>query len=295
MDTHQKNDEHQTEPNDTTIADHLNNEKRWKKLTQLLVCFFIKVAIVAIIIAAVRNSGETAAFIQDVYPDVEIATCEVDALSQPTEYSSTNDIGEPTDAAFYTTYENVRDLFTLVSPYNMTVLVVFDVEPPNVQFYDPTGQPIDMQSLRYRPGSNFTQYFFPHAQVGTWTMSYDLLGNTEVTTPYSVYMEHIFIRDFSVQSDFTNQLLDVTFTVSSDSNEAFDYTVYAEFTDDDNYVIETMLLFEGQGTLNELTSATVDFAKLEGMGGFMVRLAASVQHGQAAIQDTAWYDLRLVQ
>ena len=29
------------------------------------------------------------------------------------------------------------------------------------------------------------------------------------------------------------------------------------------------------------------------MGGFMLRLVAYVQHGQAAVRDSAWLDLRL--
>ena len=45
--------------------------------------------------------------------------------------------------------------------------------------------------------------------------------------------------------------------------------------------------------LNERLSLDADADKIQDMGGFMLRLTAYVQHGQAAIRDTAWLDLRL--
>ena len=80
----------------------------------------------------------------------------------------------------------IRDVFTLYSPYNMTVVVVFDEEPPIVQFITPDGNLVEMENIRYRPGSNFVQFFLPNAMPGVWQMAYDPLSNTEITTPYSV-------------------------------------------------------------------------------------------------------------
>ena len=59
-----------------------------------------------------------------------------------------------------------RDIFTLYNNYNMTVVVVFDEEPPIVQFIAPDGNLVDMENIRYRPGSNFIQYFLPNAMPG---------------------------------------------------------------------------------------------------------------------------------
>ena len=113
-----------------------------------------------------------------------------------------------------------RDIFTLYDTYNMTVVVVFDEEPPLVQFIAPDGRLTDMENIRYRNGSNFTQYFLPNAMPGTWRMAYDPLTNTEITTPYSVYMESIFIRSFEAGS-IRSGIIPVTFEVSAD--DAGDY------------------------------------------------------------------------
>jgi len=108
-----------------------------------------------------------------------------------------------------------RDIFTLYETYNMTVVVVFDEEPPLVQFIAPDGSLMDMENIRYRNGSNFTQYFLPNAMPGTWRMAYDPLTNTEITTPYSVYMESIFIRSFETDA-VRSGIIPVTFEVSAD-------------------------------------------------------------------------------
>ena len=45
--------------------------------------------------------------------------------------------------------------------------------------------------------------------------------------------------------------------------------------------------------LNEELLLSVNTEAIQGMGGFMLRLTAYIQHGQASIRDTAWLDLRL--
>jgi len=45
--------------------------------------------------------------------------------------------------------------------------------------------------------------------------------------------------------------------------------------------------------LNELLMIAVDVGELQDMGGFMLRLTAYVQYGQAGIRDSAWLDFRL--
>ena len=190
---------------------------------------------------------------------------------------------------------NTRDLFTLASPYNMTVVVVFDEEPPVVEFVNPAGVALDTASLRYRVGSNFTQYFLPGAMVGTWSVNYDPLSNAEVSMPYSVYMDHIFIRDFDASRDMSliGGILPVSFAVSADYDNEVSYELYAIFTGSDNFIDEEVFLVRGQSYLNQLIELQVDTYELYGKGGFMLRLVVSVQHGQAAIQDTAWFDLRI--
>ena len=189
-----------------------------------------------------------------------------------------------------------RDIFTLQDTYNMTVVVVFDAEQPVVQFVAPDGRLVDMDSIRYREGSNFTQFFLPNAIPGVWQMNYDPLTNTEITTPYSVYMEHIFIRDFEAQM-VRNQYgqIPVSFAVSADEAGEFRYYLYAVFTAPDNSIEKEVLLSFGYGMMNELLNLGVcveDVLALD-MGGFMLRLAVYSQYGQAAIRDSAWLDLRL--
>jgi len=187
-----------------------------------------------------------------------------------------------------------RDIFTLYNNYNMTVVVVFDEEPPIVQFIAPDGGLVDMENIRYRPGSNFIQYFLPNAMPGVWRMAYDPLSNTEITTPYSVYMEHIFIRDFTVQlSGIEERLIPVSFKVSADEGGEFNYEIHAVFTADDNSIADEILLVQGYGMLNETLNLQVDAGEIHDMGGFMLRLTTYVQHGQASVRDTAWLDLRL--
>jgi hypothetical protein len=186
-----------------------------------------------------------------------------------------------------------RDIFTLYDSYNMTVVVVFDEEPPIVQFVAPDGGLVDMKAIRYRPGSNFIQYFLPNAMPGTWRMAYDPLTNTEITTPYSVYMDHIFIRTFEAGAVMNNGSIPVSFEVSADNAGEFSYELHAVFTDYDNSIENEVLLAKGYGMLNEVLPLAVDIQPIQDMGGFMLRLTAYVQHGQAAIRDSAWLDLRL--
>lgn len=188
-----------------------------------------------------------------------------------------------------------RDIFTLYNYYNMTVLVVFDEEPPAVQFVDPNGNYVDMNNIRYRTGSNFTQYFLPNAMPGVWSMNYDPKSNAEITTPYSVYMEHIFIRGFEAALVRDgNKHLPVAFEVSSDDNGEFAYELYAVFTAPDNSITKEVLLKHGYGTLNEMLNLAIDGDGISDMGGFILRLTASIRHGQATVQDTVWFDLRLM-
>jgi len=187
-----------------------------------------------------------------------------------------------------------RDIFTIDEPHNMTVLVVFNEEPPVVEFIAPDGNAIDMANLRQKPGSNYTQYFIPNAMPGIWRMAYDPLSNTEITTPYSVYMEHIFIRNFEVEVDSDeNDGLVIYFEVSADENGKFDYEIHAVFTADDNSVEDEILLTNGNGDLNEPIDLALESEDISKRSGFMLRLTASVQYGQASVNDTAWLDLRL--
>ncbi|MCL1884445.1 MAG: hypothetical protein FWF81_11950 [Defluviitaleaceae bacterium] len=188
----------------------------------------------------------------------------------------------------------IRDIFTLYDNYNMTVVVVFDEEPPIVQFIAPDGESVDMKTIRYRTGSNFTQYFLPNSMPGVWRMAYDPLTNNEITTPYSVYMESIFIRDFTVQmARDEDGNIPVSFEVSADDGGEFSYELHAIFTDPDNSIADEILLAMGYGMLNETLALAVDTGEIQEMGGFMLRLTVSVQHGQASIRDSAWLDFRL--
>ena len=187
-----------------------------------------------------------------------------------------------------------REVFTLFDTYNMTVVVSFDNEPPAVQFISPNGSLVDMGSIRYRPGGNFVQYFLPNAMPGAWQMAYDPLSNIEITTHYSVYMAHIFIRDFAadVVSD-GNGDIPITFKVSADEPDEFNYQLYAVFTAPDNSIADEILLAQGYGQINETHNLLANISEIDNKNGFMLRLTASVQHGQAAIADTSWLDLRL--
>jgi len=187
-----------------------------------------------------------------------------------------------------------RDIFTLYDTYNMTVVVVFDEEPPIVQFIAPNGSYVDMENIRYRHGGNFVQYFMPNAIPGTWQMAYDPLSNTEITTPYSVYMNHIFIRNFDTNiSAEADEDISIKFEVSADDAGEFNYELHAVFIAPDNGITDEILLVKGYGMLNEQLTLAVDIGELQDMGGFMLRLTVYVQYGQAAIRDTAWLDLRL--
>ena len=188
----------------------------------------------------------------------------------------------------------IRYIFALDYAYNMTVVVTFDEEPPVVQFIAPDRSLVDMDNIRYRPGYNFIQYFLPNAMPGIWRMAYDPLTNTEINTPYSVYMEHIFIRSFDVDaSEITDESIRIAFEVSADNIGEFNYELHAVFTAPDNSIANEILLVKGYGMLNEPLLLDVDIGATQDMGGLMLRLMAYVQHGQASIMDTAWVDLRV--
>ena len=186
-----------------------------------------------------------------------------------------------------------REIFTLYDTYNMTVIVTFDKEPPTIQFIAPDSGLVDMKDIRYKLDNNFIQYFLPNTIPGIWQMAYDPLSNTEISSHYSVYMAHIFINDFSVEIvDVKNNGILLSFEVSSDKPDEFRYELYAVFMEFDNGIVDERLLIQGYGALNELTALAVFVDEYNVESGFMLRLSASVQHGQAAIVDTAWLDLR---
>ena len=186
-----------------------------------------------------------------------------------------------------------REIFTLYDTYNMTVIVAFDEEPPTVQLITPDNGLVDMKDIRYKLDNNFIQYFLPNATPGTWHMAYDPLSNTEISTHYSVYMAHIFINNFSMKiADVKNNEIPLSFEVSSDKSGEFRYELYAVFMELDNGIVGERLLVQGYGALNELIALAVFIDEHNAESGFMLRLSASVQHGQAAIMDTAWLDLR---
>ena len=186
-----------------------------------------------------------------------------------------------------------RALFTLYDTYNMTVVVVFDKEPPIVQFIAPDGSHVNMKSIRYNPGNNYIQFFLPNAMPGNWVFNYDPLSNTEIFAHYSVYMMHIFIRDFEVfEIRDAEEDLPISFMVSADEPGEFNYDLYAVFTD--NNITEEILLVAGYGMLDEELVLSINTEGIRDMGGAMLRLTVYVRHGQALIRDTAWLNLSLI-
>jgi len=189
-----------------------------------------------------------------------------------------------------------RELFTLQDYSNVTVVVVFDQEPPIIQFIAPDGSLIDMVNLRYRPGSNFTQFFFPNSMPGVWQMTYHPLSNTDISSPYFIYTDHIMIMDFEAQ-----MLIDeagnipVSFRVSSDEQGDFTYNLYAIFTAPDNSIEHEILLIQGEEFLNNRVDLSVNISDIRDKGGFMLRLTAYKygEYDQSTIEDTAWFDLRI--
>jgi len=185
-----------------------------------------------------------------------------------------------------------RELFTLHDYSNVTVVVVFDEEPPIVQFIAPDGSSVDMENLRYRPGSNFIQYFLPGSMPGTWHMTYDPLTNTNISSPYFIYTNHIMIMDFEANMIVdTDGNIPVSFWVSADEHGDFTYVLYAIFTAQDNSIYDEILLIQGDGFLNNRMDRQVNISDIQGRGGFMLRLTVHTQDNQT--EDAAWFDLRL--
>jgi len=183
-----------------------------------------------------------------------------------------------------------RDIFTLYSQYNITVVIQFEEEMPNVQFVNPQGNKIDMSEIRYRHGGNFIQYFIPNAAIGTWSMLYDT--NEEIITKYSVYMNHMFIHTFTASANLNAyDYMPFSLIVSSDENIEFEYQIHAVFTDEYNEIVEEILLVRGFWLANQELLIDADVSRLVS-NGFMVRATAEVRHGQALVTDTAWQDLR---
>ena len=106
-------------------------------------------------------------------------------------------------------------------------------------------------------------------------------------------MTHIFIRDFVADVMYgDDDDIYITFEVSADEPGEFDYKLHAIFIAPDNSIADEIMLIQGYGLLNETHSLVVDTREMADKDGFMLRLTASVQHGQAAILDTEWLDLR---
>jgi len=186
-----------------------------------------------------------------------------------------------------------REIFTLYNTYNMAIIVTFDEELPVVQFITPDGTFVDMESIQYRTGGNFIEYFLPNAMPGVWRMTYAPLSNSEIITHYSVYMPHILIRDFTVDALSSDESsLSIAFMVSADEPGEFSYEIHAVFVSVCSSIADEILLLQGYGMLNEIFALTVDTGEIADKDSFMLRLSASVQHGQATILDTTWLDLR---
>ena len=105
-------------------------------------------------------------------------------------------------------------------------------------------------------------------------------------------MTHIFIQNFDADiAEEKDGSTPVTFEVSADDAGGFRYELHAVFTASDNSIADEILMVKGYGVLNESLTLIVDVGELQDMGGFMLRLTAYVQHGQATIRDTTWLDL----
>ena len=208
-----------------------------------------------------------------------------------------------------TSLTKTREVFTLhETPYNIpsgalhgnhniTMIVLFDAEPPIIQIISPSGDYKDMNTVRYRIDSNFIQYFLPNAQVGTWAINYNLLSNADITVLYFDYEEQIFIQDFQAQTMANEQgNKPISFMVSADETRQFSYFIYAVFTAEDNSIESEVLLEVGNGYSNQTHDITVNLQPIQDMGGFMLRLTVQVEHENSAqgyIEYTSWQDFRV--
>ena len=182
-----------------------------------------------------------------------------------------------------------REIFEIYQMDNISMIISFDMynAPPVIQIVNPEGVSIDMNRIRKRIGSNFKQYFIPDAIPGKWKMRYNP-NESDINVVYISYDTHIFIRDFWANRTKTeNGKIPATFYVSSDKNSAFEYTLYAVVTAEDNSIEKQIMLTSGVYETNSMLQQELDIGELE--PGFMLLLEVY----QDGMTDTAWKDLRM--
>ena len=171
-----------------------------------------------------------------------------------------------------------KEVFTLDQSYNMAISILFDKEQPIVSFTAPDGTAIDGTSLSYDSGEDWIQYYIPDAAPGTWMITYDKLSNTQFEISYSSYMDTITISDFEI-GEIDGSYLPASFTVTSESEEAYQYEIYAVITDDNNSVIGERLLLDGWADINQTSTYDIYIGDLSDYGNYKLRLDAWQKYG----------------
>jgi Sec-independent protein secretion pathway component TatC len=155
------------------------------------------------------------------------------------------------------------DLFLLSERSNMAVTIYYDAEEPVVSFIAPNSDIYAEADLEVETGDKSVCYYIPNAMPGQWQIVCDKLSNTALDVNWAPYANFIKITGFEFTPFQGENSTEVAFTVTSETDGRYNYTVYAAVIDAAGNVDGTAELTAGTANVNQRTTARVRVDRLQ--------------------------------
>ncbi len=141
------------------------------------------------------------------------------------------------------------EIVTLDSEQDLVVMFTFETEVVDIVFISPSGERKDSgdSDVEYNSGDLWSSYRISDAEAGTWSVEYDLKGNSEIN--YSIIDDNfgLWIQYVDV-ANITENSATIQFEADSDSYDYYQYELYAVNMADDTL---TSMLADGHAGSNK--------------------------------------------
>lgn len=180
------------------------------------------------------------------------------------------------------------EIVTTDQQKDLVVMFTFDKKVVDITFISPSGtvKTVDDGDVTYTNGDLWSTYRISNAEVGTWSVQYDLNVNSEIG--YSVIEDDygLWIQYFEVD-EINSEKAIVRFEADCESETLnYKYTIYAVDTADTSSYTEL-----SSGYVKSGEEKTTDF-KLTSItsGNYVLRLDVYYQEGEAELFDSLTTD-----
>lgn len=177
------------------------------------------------------------------------------------------------------------EIITASAQEDLTVLFTFDNEIVDITFISPSGdkKTADDSDVEYAGGDLWSTYRISNAAAGTWSVEYDLGGNTEII--YSVIEDDygLWIQYLNIKSVADDKAA-ITFEADFDSESIYyDYEVYALSTTRDGAI---QRVSHGSTKANAEKEIEIRLSELSS-DNYVFRLDVYYKEGGAELFDSA--------